>query len=186
MAETGSIQEKQTNSTKVLEIEPNTTVADLAAMLNYNPIDLMKQLMRLGIMANINAILDAEIVEKIATAFGYSIVEKQTTDSVPLIEASKENDESDLTDRIERAPVITVLGHVDHGKTSVLDAIRKSHIAEKETGGITQHIGAYQIIYNDKPITFLPASLAIAATVAESIPPDKSAIVVDIDIGNIL
>ena len=155
MAETGSIQEKQTNSTKVLEIEPNTTVADLAAMLNYNPIDLMKQLMRLGIMANINAILDTEIVEKIATAFGYSIVEKQTTDSAPLIEASKENDESDLTDRIERAPVITVLGHVDHGKTSVLDAIRKSHIAEKETGGITQHIGAYQIIYNDKPITFI-------------------------------
>ena len=56
MAETGSIQEKQTNSTKILEIEPNTTVADLAAMLNYNPIDLMKQLMRLGIIANINAI----------------------------------------------------------------------------------------------------------------------------------
>ena len=155
MAETGSIQEKQTNNTKVLEIEPNTTVADLAAMLNYNPIDLMKQLMRLGIMANINAILDAEIVEKIATAFGYSIVEKQTTDSSPLIETSKENDESDLKDQIERAPVITVLGHVDHGKTSVLDAIRKSHIAEKETGGITQHIGAYQIIYNDKPITFI-------------------------------
>ena len=155
MAETGSIQEKQTNNTKVLEIEPNTTVADLAAMLNYNPIDLMKQLMRLGIMANINAILDAEIVEKIATAFGYSIVEKQTTDSSPLIETSKENDESDLRDQIERAPVITVLGHVDHGKTSVLDAIRKSHIAEKETGGITQHIGAYQIIYNDKPITFI-------------------------------
>ena len=89
MAETGSIQEKQTNNAKVLEIEPNTTVADLAAMLNYNPIDLMKQLMRLGIMANINAILDTEIVEKIATAFGYSIVEKQTTDSSPLIETSK-------------------------------------------------------------------------------------------------
>ena len=108
MAETGSIQEKQTNNTKVLEIEPNTTDADLAAVLNYNPIDLMKQLMRLGIMANINAILDAEIVEKIATAFGYSIVEKQTTDSSPLIETSKENDESDLKDQIERAPVITV------------------------------------------------------------------------------
>ena len=155
MAETGSIQEKQTKNTKVLEIEPNTTVADLAAMLNYNAIDLMKQLMRLGIMANINAILDTEIVEKIATAFGYTIVEKQTSDSSPLIESTIEDNENDSADQVERAPIITVLGHVDHGKTSVLDAIRKSHIAEKETGGITQHIGAYQITYNDKPITFI-------------------------------
>ena len=99
MAETGSIQEKQTNSTKILEIEPNTTVADLAAMLNYNPIDLMKQLMRLGIMANINAILDIDIVEKIATAFGYTILEKQTTDSSPIIESSAEDDESDSADQ---------------------------------------------------------------------------------------
>ena len=131
MAETGSIQEKQTKNTKVLEIEPNTTVADLAAMLNYNAIDLMKQLMRLGIMANINAILDTEIVEKIATAFGYTIVEKKTSDSSPLIESTLEDNENDSADQVERAPIITVLGHVDHGKTSVLDAIRKSHIAEK-------------------------------------------------------
>ena len=154
MAETGSVEEKQTN-TKTLEIEPTTTVADLAAMLNYNPIDLMKQLMRLGIMANINAMLDFEIVEKIATAFGYNVVEKQSSDPSPLIESAKETTEEDSSGQLERAPIITILGHVDHGKTSVLDSIRKSHIAEKETGGITQHIGAYQITYNDKPITFI-------------------------------
>ena len=130
MAETGSVQEKQTN-TKTLEIEPTTTVADLAAMLNYNPIDLMKQLMRLGIMANINAMLDYEIVEKIATAFGYNIVEKQNIDPSPLIESEKETAEENSSAQIERAPIITILGHVDHGKTSVLDSIRKSHIAEK-------------------------------------------------------
>ena len=150
MAETGSVEEKQTN-TKTLEIEPTTTVADLAAMLNYNPIDLMKQLMRLGIMANINAMLDFEIVEKIASAFGYNVVEKQSSDPSPLIESAKETTEEDSSVQLERAPIITILGHVDHGKTSVLDSIRKSHIAEKETGGITQHIGAYQITYNDKP-----------------------------------
>ena len=155
MSETSSIQEKQQNTSKSLEIAPNTTISDLAELLNSNPVDLMKQLMRVGIMANINAVLDIQIIEKIATAFGYTIIVKENNQPATLIESQKIDEEIDLSNHILRAPIITVLGHVDHGKTSVLDAIRESHIAEKETGGITQHIGAYQITYKDQPITFI-------------------------------
>jgi translation initiation factor IF-2 len=155
MSETSSIQEKEQNTSKSLEIAPNTTISDLAELLNSNPVDLMKQLMRVGIMANINAILDIQIIEKIATAFGYTIIVKENTQPASLFDSRKIDEEIDLSNHILRAPIITVLGHVDHGKTSVLDAIRESHIAEKETGGITQHIGAYQITYKDQPITFI-------------------------------
>ena len=141
--------------TKAREIVlPNTvTVKHLSEKLGVNPIDVIKQLMRSGVMAGINQVIGFDVAELITPAFGYNAKKGSITSK--HIAESKEIDAEQDEFLITRSPIVTIMGHVDHGKTTLLDAIRKTNVAEKEFGGITQTISAYQVNYNNQEITFL-------------------------------
>ena len=142
------------NPSRSLVLPLTLTVKNLAELVNESPVDVIKQLMRNGIMVGMNQVIDHNVAALVTAAYGIRsrVTETDENAGVLLPDVSLDSDSPNL---VSRPPVVTILGHVDHGKTSLLDAIREANVADREIGGITQHMAAYQVEKSGQKITFL-------------------------------